>query len=280
MSDTDETARWAVGEPCTALAPWVSGAWYAADGRDGRTRERLLPRGGIELVIELGSESASIESAGRPVTVDPVSVSGASSRSFLLDRPNRFETIGVSFRPGGALALLGLGAHELEARPLPLEVLWKSMAIELRERASAAAGPREKLAAVEGVLVRQLAHAERTRRYAPAIAAMDRIRAAPAGCKIADLSASVGLSRRRLEETFKVIAGMSPKRYQRLWRFRRALERVDHRDHAGWAAVALDAGYYDQSHFGNEFRYHAGLGPTDYLAARTAARNHVRVDPG
>lgn len=107
---------------------------------------------------------------------------------------------------------------------------------------------------------------------------MIRIGAAPAGCSIADLSASVGLSRRRLEETFKVVAGMPPKRYQRLWRFRRALERIDRRDQSGWAAFALDAGYYDQSHFSNEFRHHAGLGPNDYLAARTSARNHVRID--
>lgn len=277
MSDTDETARCAVREPGAALAGWVSGTWYSADDRAGCTRERLLPRGVIELVIELGSGQASIDADGRRITVDPVSVSGASSRSFLLDRPNRFETIGVSFRPGAAFALLGIAAHELDSGPLPLGALWEDMTNELRERASAETGPREKLAAVEGVLARQLGRTERAGRYGPAIAAMSRIAAAPVGCGIADLSASVGLSRRRLEETFKVVAGMSPKRYQRLWRFRRALERVDHRDGAGWAAFALDAGCYDQSHFSNEFRHHAGLGPNDYLAARTSARNHLRI---
>lgn len=81
-----------------------------------------------------------------------------------------------------------------------------------------------------------------------------------------------------MEETFRVIAGLTPKRLQRLWRFRRALERIDHRNDSGWATFALEAGYYDQSHFSNEFRHHAGLAPEGYLAARTPALNHLRID--
>lgn len=153
-----------------------------------------------------------------------MSVVGASPQPFVLDRPNRFETIGVTFRPGGAVALLGVSADELDG------------------------------------------------------AAMSRIAAAPERCSIADVSASVGVSRRRLEETFRVAVGLTPKRFQRLWRFRRALERIDHHQDQGWAAFALERGYYDQAHFSNEFRHHTGLAPEGYLAARTPALNHVRID--
>jgi AraC-like DNA-binding protein len=33
----------------------------------------------------------------------------------------------------------------------------------------------------------------------------------------------------------------------------------------GWAAVAADAGFYDQSHLANEFRALCGLTPTAFL---------------
>jgi len=271
-------ARWAKRLPRAALSEWVAVIWYSTDDRGGRTRERLLPRGTVELVIELGAEHTSIIGPHRRIDVDPVSVVGASPASVVLDRPNRFETIGVTFRPGGAIALLGICAHELDGAPLPLGLLWGAAAAELRERTITAAGPDEKLVAVERVLARQLRHVERARRYDPAIAAMARLAAAPERCSIAELSRSVGLSRRRLEETFRVTVGLTPKRFQRLWRFRRALERVDLRHDLGWAAFALERGYYDQAHFSNEFRHHTGLAPEVYLAARTPALNHVRID--
>ncbi|MGI8414164.1 MAG: helix-turn-helix domain-containing protein [Solirubrobacteraceae bacterium] len=281
MSDRVEVAggaRWAKRLPGAALSEWVAVIWCSADDRGGRTRERLLPRGTVELVIELGPGHTSIIGPDRRIDVDPVSVVGVSPGSVVLDRANRFETIGVTFRPGGAIALLGVCAGELDGAPLPLGLLWGSAAAELRERASAATGPDEKLAAIERVLARELRHVEQARRYDPAIAAMRRIAAAPERCSIADVSASVGVSRRRLEETFRVAVGLTPKRFQRLWRFRRALERIDDRHDLGWAAFALERGYYDQAHFSNEFRHHTGLTPEGYLAARTPALNHARID--
>jgi len=125
-------ARWAKRLPRAALSEWVAVIWYSTDDRGGRTRERLLPRGTVELVIELGAEHTSIIGPHRRIDVDPVSVVGASPASVVLDRPNRFETIGVTFRPGGAIALLGICAHELDGAPLPLGLLWGAAAAELR----------------------------------------------------------------------------------------------------------------------------------------------------
>lgn len=283
MSDQLDSAammRWAQRWPGPRLSEWVARLWYVADDREGRVRERLLPRGTVELVIELGPERASIVEPSQLIDVDPVSVVGASSRPFVLERPNRCETIGVTFRPGGAIALLGIAADELNGSQLPLGLLWGAAAVELRERATAAPGPGEKLLAVEGVLTEQLLHAERARRHGPAIAAMIGIAASPEHCRIADLSARLGISRRRLEESFRATAGLSPKRFQRLWRFRRALERINHGHDVGWPAFALELGYYDQAHFINEFRHHSGLAPGRYLAVRTSALNHVPVETG
>ncbi len=85
-------------------------------------------------------------STDRRIDVDLVSLVRASSRPFVLDRPNRFETIGITFRHGGVIALLGVGADELDGAPLPLGLLWGAVGGELRERASGATGPDEKLA--------------------------------------------------------------------------------------------------------------------------------------
>jgi AraC-like DNA-binding protein len=49
------------------------------------------------------------------------------------------------------------------------------------------------------------------------------------------------------------------------------------RKQVDWAQVALDCGYYDQSHFIHDFREFSGLSPSVYLARATNHQNHVPV---
>src|SRR5262249_48960408 len=105
-----------------------------------------------------------------------------------------------------------------------------------------------------------------------------RIESAPEDCRIAELSETLGLSTRRFEQIFRHDIGMTPKAYQRLQRFRRALVRIEDATNDGWAAFAQDRGYYDQAHLINEFRAHSGLTPPEYLASRAGSFvNHVPV---
>jgi AraC-like DNA-binding protein len=105
-----------------------------------------------------------------------------------------------------------------------------------------------------------------------------RIEAAPERCAIGELSEALGLSRRRFEQIFRADIGMTPKAYQRLQRFRRALARIEDATRVGWAGFALDRGYYDQAHLINEFGAHCGLTPREYLASRAGSFvNHVPI---
>jgi len=52
--------------------------------------------------------------------------------------------------------------------------------------------------------------------------------------------------------------------------------------HAGidipWSEMALECGYYDQSHFANESRAFSGIDTTTYSARRALWTNHIPVD--
>jgi len=80
---------------------------------------------------------------------------------------------------------------------------------------------------------------------------------------IGDLARAAGLSISQLQREFMRLLGMSPTEYitkVRVLLARRALERSDQ----AVGTIALDLGFYDQSHFTRVFRRQTGLTPLAY----------------
>jgi AraC-like DNA-binding protein len=250
--------------PRGPLSGLVESIWvYQGDAPD-HARDRRLPTGSVDLVVSLRDDSTVV-------------VSGPFTHAFDLDTAAQCDTLGVAFKVAGAGALLGLPLDELRNQHVPLAELWSSGAAELRERVLAAPTAEARLETAQRVLSARLARASRSPHPAVRPAAT-RIEAFPERCRIAELSETLGLSRRRFEQIFRADIGMSPKAYQRLQRFRRALVRIEDATGGGWAAFARDCGYYDQAHLINDFRAHSGLTPPEYLASRAGSFvNHVPI---
>lgn len=65
---------------------------------------------------------------------------------------------------------------------------------------------------------------------------------------------------------------MTPKRYARVRRFQRALELAQRRSPA-WSGIALECGYFDQSHMIRDFLDLSGFSPAELVRHRGA---HVK----
>jgi AraC-like DNA-binding protein len=253
--------------PRGPLSGLVESIWLYDGEAPGHARDRRLPTGGVDLVVSLRDHSAYPD----------VVVSGPYTHAFVLDTADQCDTLGVAFKVGGAAALFGLPLGELSNLHVPLAELWRSGASELRERVLAAPTPEAKVETAERMLSARLARVSRAPHPVVGRAAAC-IEAAPERCGIAELSETLGLSTRRFAQIFRADVGMTPKAYQRLQRFRRALVRIEDATRVGWAGFALDRGYYDQAHLINEFRAHCGLTPPEYLASRAGSFvNHVPI---
>jgi AraC-like DNA-binding protein len=78
--------------------------------------------------------------------------------------------------------------------------------------------------------------------------------------------------RRCVEES-----GLAPKQLCRILRFRHACELAAAR-RAGWAAIAADAGYYDQAHLIRDFHEFSGGAPVSVFSNTAAAEpSHNRA---
>jgi len=91
------------------------------------------------------------------------------------------------------------------------------------------------------------------------------------------LAAAAGVSSTHLAQRFKEVVGITPKRLARTYRFAATVAAIDPARPVDWLELAGRAGYYDQAHFGHDFRTFTGLSPTRYLDVR---RRFLREHPG
>jgi AraC-like DNA-binding protein len=81
---------------------------------------------------------------------------------------------------------------------------------------------------------------------------------------IAECARSIGVSERRRSQLFREEVGVSPKLWARIQRFQAVTRALYAGVDIPWVELALDCGYYDQSHFANDFRAFSGLDASAY----------------
>ncbi len=262
--------------PGPPLDGYVDRFWLSADA-PARPCERILPSGTVDLVINLSTDEIRIyDDPSDPACTQRyrgAAVSGPYRNSFRVDPLPCATLMGVHFRPGGAVRVLGVPAHELAGAHVDLDAVWGPSAGELRERLHAATTPAKRFAVLEEALLGRL------RRSAPrhdAIpVALDAFEQADTVVRVRDVARGVGLSQRRFIQIFTAEVGMTPKLYGRVRRFQRARELVRRATEPDWAVLALDCGFFDQSHLIRDFEEFSGLSPEAYLTQRP---NRVLLD--
>jgi AraC-like DNA-binding protein len=261
--------------PHRALAPFVERLWYSdGEGQAQAARERALPTGSMDLVFRLADEPIRVfdgpdDAGGR--TFGFAAISGVRSTYYVRDTARPSCTIGAHFRPTGAAALLRVPATDLAERHTALEDLWGRDAARARERLIEAVPPAQRLELPEALLLARLPERDGTH---PAVAhAVTRLEAARAH-SVREVARETGWSERRLLDLFRRCVGIGPKVYARIRRFDRALRRAA-RAGRGWAGLAVECGFYDQSHLTREFQAFAGLPPGDYAPLSASRPHHV-----
>jgi AraC-like DNA-binding protein len=228
----------------------------------------LIVNLGAPFRIRAGTDIETAEYADGCVVTTP-------TRAFEFGYPLRTRSVGVHFKPWGLAPFLPMPAAELCDRPLTVEQVWGRPAIaELRDRLAATDEPHEMLTLLEEELMRRLCETAGlglVRHTSSVIAATS------GGVAIGDLSAAAGVSGTHLARRFMELIGVTPKRLARTYRFTATVFAINPAEPIDWGDLAYGAGYFDQAHFGHEFRAFTGLTPTRYVEVR---RRFLREHPG
>ena len=249
---------------------------YYLEGAPPYARLTLPPAPAALLIVNLGApfrirggtDIETAEYADGCVVATP-------TRAWEFGYPLWTKSVGAHVKPCGLAPFLPMPAAELRDRPVTVEQVWGRPAVaELRDRLATADGPHEMLTLLEDELMRRLREPAGLGlvRHASSV-----IVANSGAVAIGDLNVAAGVSSTHLAQRFKELIGVTPKRLARTHRFAATVFAINPAEPIDWGDLAAGAGYFDQAHFGHEFRAFTGLAPTRYVEVR---RRFLREHPG
>lgn len=248
-----------------ALRPFVAEVGIV-EGGIGVPDLVLVPNACASLVFRIPHPTVAEQSEPGLFAVGP--------RRALLRKPltDTARTVAVRFRPGGAALFFGVPLRELTDCVLSIEELWGTDGVTLSERLVAASGVSAVVAVIEETLFARMRCARRVERES-AVAARRAVRLilrSPVLPTVGQLAREFGMNDRTLRRIFAEAVGISPKAFLRAVRLNRLLDAMQRHPPSNWAAIAVQAGYYDQSHMIAEFRGFTGTTPAAFYASSAA----------
>ncbi len=226
---------------------------------------RILPDGCSDLIFTFGESPTGTGVAAHDFRSYVV---GTMRTAFVVKLAGRVDIFGVRFRPGGLSPIISVPGAEFAGRIVALADILPRMS-ELEDQL-VEHDPVVRSSVLAEALSRRREQTERCLdpRVRYAAAEMDRL---DGRLSVEHLSDGVNLSRRQFERLYSREVGVPPKEACRIARFRAALRLMSSQTELSLAAVAVSAGYYDQSHFHRDFRRFAGLSPAAYRQERHVA---------
>jgi AraC-like DNA-binding protein len=249
---------------------------YYLEGAPPYARLMLPPMPAALLIVNLGAPFG-IRAGTDIQTADYADgcVVTTPTRALEFCYPLPTRSVGAHVKPWGLAPFLPLPAAELCDRPVAVEQVWGRAAVaRLQDRLATAEGPQEMLTLLEEELMRRLGEAAGL----GLVGHTSSVLAATGGAvTIGDLRGAAGVSSTHLAQRFKELIGVTPKRLARTYRFAATVFTIDPARPVDWSELAGRAGYFDQAHFGHEFRAFTGLTPTRYVEVR---QRFLREHPG
>lgn len=285
-----ELGRWRVVQRSAdpRLRAYVHGYLGSEGYVPAALRERHLPSPEVAMVVNFGSphRTLDVKDPKQSTRHDNAWVVGLHESYQLSEAVGAREFMAVRFTPIGAHAFLRVPMDLIANHAIELEQLDPKIARQLWTRLDAATDWGSRFAVVESLIAESVMCAwPRT----AVIWAWDKLQHSGGQLEVGLLASEMGWSHRHLIAQFRKHVGLTPKTIGRMLRFNRAVRVVNRlgRDLSNdpvskpylearqtengyppdvrWAEVAVDCGYFDQSHFIKEFQEFAGMTPIEFL---------------
>lgn len=264
--------------PSFPLNQYVELFTYYKDLVQEHSIERLLPDGAPHLIIELDDIPKFTFHNETLEVKDKYSgawISGMQKEFISISAEVHSSMFVIRFTPTGVYPLLGIPMNELSDRVFDAELFFGSSIRSLRDQLLEAPDPESKFRIASSWISERL---DNNPEVNPILNfAINHLKLNPTLDQVKILSELTGYSQKQFIHLFKTQIGLTPKYYQRIIRFNKVLEEVEHTNEINWTALSHQCGFYDQAHFIREFQKFSGFNPTAFLRAEREYKNYVVV---
>jgi AraC-like DNA-binding protein len=253
--------------PPEDLATWVEHLWTVTWALPpGATyRSQVLTHPAVHLAVEWGDQPH------RGIAMPASLLHGVVTRTFDIDLAGTGGVVGVRFRPGGFGAFTGSAVAQWTDRVVALRSVFGPAADELTTSVlveRSLAGQAERMHAF---LARRIPDRV-DRAYDELLGVVSVVLHDRSITTVAAMTAATGVSARTLQRLFRRYVGVGPKWVLQRFRLHDAVASIDAGEVEDLAALAVELGWYDQSHFSRDFADVVGVPPGRYLAEAREAQ--------
>ncbi len=215
-------------------------------------------KGRFDEVLENGKRELSF--------ISGISAPTSQTRKFEIDCG--FGIFGIYLYPHSIPLLFGISASEVTNQMVELETLTSNFGADLEYEIMTSPTDKQRIAVIESFIEKRLSKTQTVQ--LPVFEALKHIMKAQSAPKVKQLSSDYFVSERQLERQFLRFTGFNPKQFIRIARFHRAMQFYGGQE-IRLTDIALDCGYYDQSHFINDFKQFSGVGPREFFSGKSPA---------
>jgi AraC-like DNA-binding protein len=263
--------------PSFPLNNFVEYILHYEDYNPVHTKEKILPDGGTDLLIDLTDEPKKIfnnDDHSKHRVVKKGWISGIR-KEFITIGASHQTMIVVRFKPGRAFPFFKFPLNELTDQIVELNEIWNSRFLSLRDQLINISDPEKRVESVEDFLL----NISKNKLYICESVdyTINELEKNESLIKINTLAEKIGYSHKHLVHLFESKVGITPKYYSRIMKFQKAVISLEKNENMNWFDLAYQCSYYDQSHFVNEFKKFSGLNPTSYLKEKGEVVNYIPV---
>lgn len=243
--------------PCKSLEKYIACYWTSETGAvTSQQWNRVIPDGCVDIIFDLKTSSSS----------EGAFVTGLMRTFELMPILGNQALFGIRFYSEMAHHFLRNPISALNGYHVYLEDLWGQDARRMVERVAEATEITDRIALIEERLLQCLA-ASPIRSDSLLMTSMQYIYAFGGSMTIGALAEKVNYSERNLRRVFQNELGVSPKELIRIIQFQSLLQELVRGTKASFTDVALQHGYYDQSHVIKNFKAYYGMSPRQIFSA-------------